>query len=383
MKVLKFSIGFGPKILYKQGKETEYSLRAIPLGGFVQLEGEDTDSKDERAFMNRPAWQRILVLLAGVTMNVLLALFIYLCIYMNINYYTTSRISSDTSVENLKLAKVNIGDTIYKINNEKIYNDFDIERIIEKSSSDDFYLEIIDPNGNHRTEETNIPKSEIGYVGIVFENNKVYSLVKNGPGEKAGIKIGDELIAIDGTKYDDITLAIDYFKANPNKQLNLNVIRDGKEQKITITTDVIKKRLLDLKYVELKDLDFVHNLFYAWNETKFYLRANFIGIGELLSGNAENVEVQGIVGISKQISSTESFIEFFYLMSAISLSLGIMNLLPIPGLDGGKLLIVLIELIRRKPISKETEAKITIAGFSLLLILMIYVTLSDISKLFK
>ena len=76
MKVLKFSIGFGPKLLHKQGKETEYSIRAIPLGGFVQLEGEDEESNDERSFTKRPIWQRILVLLAGVTMNIFLALFI-------------------------------------------------------------------------------------------------------------------------------------------------------------------------------------------------------------------------------------------------------------------------------------------------------------------
>ena len=76
MKVLKFSIGFGPKILKKQGKETEYSLRLLPLGGFVQLEGEDEESDDPRSFTNKPAWQRMLVLLAGVTINILFALII-------------------------------------------------------------------------------------------------------------------------------------------------------------------------------------------------------------------------------------------------------------------------------------------------------------------
>ena len=96
MKVLKFSIGFGPKLLHKQRKETEYSLRAIPLGGFVQLEGEEEESTDERAFMNKPIWQRMLVLLAGVFMNISLALFIYVCIYMNINYYITSKVSDKT-----------------------------------------------------------------------------------------------------------------------------------------------------------------------------------------------------------------------------------------------------------------------------------------------
>ena len=102
----------------------------------------------------------------------------------------------------------------------------------------------------------------------------------------------------------------------------------------------------------------------------------------LYLGKTENVEVQGIVGISQQISNTATFIEFFYMMSAISMSLGIMNLLPIPGLDGGKILITLIELVRRKPMKKETEAKITMVGFAFLLLLMFVVTFSDISKMF-
>ena len=97
MRVLKFSIGFGPKLFKKQGKETEYSLRLLPLGGFVQLEGEDEDSDDPRAFNRKPAWQRILVLLAGVTINILFALIIYLGININTNAYFTAKIDSVSS----------------------------------------------------------------------------------------------------------------------------------------------------------------------------------------------------------------------------------------------------------------------------------------------
>ncbi len=383
MKVLKFSLGFGPKLLTKQGKETEYSLRAVPLGGFVQLEGEEEDSNDERAFVNRPIWQRILVLLAGVTMNIILALFIYLCIYMSINEYTTSTVSSESSENALQLTQIMAGDTIYKINNEKIYNDADVSRIIDKATSDDFKFEVIDANGNHKNFESTIPKTKIGYIGVAFDNNTVYLVLPNGSAEKAGFKAGDKLISIDNIKYDSILDALNNFKNNPNTTFKVQLLRDEKEIELEVTTEAIEKRTVDLKFVEEKDLDFIHNFKYAWNETKYYLRANLIALGELARGKSETAEVTGIVGISKQISQTETFIEFFYMMSAISLSLGIMNLLPIPGLDGGKLLITFIEIIRRKPMSKETEAKITLMGFSVLMALMIYVTIGDIVNLFK
>ncbi|MBR3281469.1 MAG: RIP metalloprotease RseP [Clostridia bacterium] len=382
IKVLKFSIGFGPKLIKKQGKETEYSLRAIPLGGFVQLEGEDEDSNDERSFTNRPIWQRLLVLLAGVTMNIIIALFIYLCIYMSINDYITTKIAADTPIENLAEYGLKVGEQIIKINGEKVYNDSDVARIINDSPKDDFKFLLMDQNNKTYEKDVTVKETTIGYVGIVFEGETVYQLIKYGPGYKAGLEVGDSILSINGES-GDIYYYISILKNNPEKNVTFKVLRDGKELELNVVLDAQKKRLLNISFIEVKDLDFLHNLSYAWNETKYYLRANFIGIAELIRGKTENVEVQGIVGISQQISKTKSFIEFFYLMSAISLSLGIMNLLPVPGLDGGKVLITLIELFRGKPIKKETEMKITLIGFALLLFLMIWVTTQDISKLIK
>ena len=315
-------------------------------------------------------------------MNITLALFIYLCIYMNINYYITSRISADTDASVLNTYSLNIGETIYKINGSRIYNDEDIARIVQNAKSDSFDMEIITPNNEHEIRKIDIPKKEIGYAGIVFEGSNVYAVQEDAVAYKAGLKAGDEVISVNDISSENINAVLNEIKANPNKEIVIAIKRNGEAIDIKIVPESIYRRELNLKYVILKDMDFIHNLAYAWNETKFYLRANFIGIAELISGNTENVEFQGIVGISNQISKTESFIEFFYLMSAISMSLGIMNLLPIPGLDGGKILITLIELVRRKPISKETEAKITMIGFAVLMFLMIYVTFSDISKLF-
>lgn len=113
-----------------------------------------------------------------------------------------------------------------------------------------------------------------------------------------------------------------------------------------------------------------------------YFVANIEGIISIFSGKAENVEVMGPVGIANQIASTQKARDFFYLMSAISLSLGIFNLLPVPALDGGKILLLIIEKIRKKPFSEKTEITVTMIGFSLIILLALIVTVSDVIGLF-
>lgn len=382
MKVHKFSIGFGPKLLIKQGKETEYSLRALPLGGFVQLEGEEEDSDDPRAYSKKPAWQRILVLLAGVTINIICALFIYMCINMNINSYITSKISSKSNSNFLIQTGLEVGDEIYKINGKRVYNNEDVSRIIADAKDDEFEFQIINNSGKKEKLVINIPNNEIGYIGVSFLEKTVYSVQKGSAGEKAGLKENDMIVSMNGESKETIDEYLTIIKLNPNKEINLLVNRNNKEINISLIPEVIKKRSFDVKFEVVKDLSFGENLAYAINETCYYLRANIIGFAELFTGKTENVEVQGIVGISKQISSTERAIEFFYMMSAISFSLGIMNLLPIPGLDGGKIVFTLVEMIRRKPVSREVEGTLTLAGFGLLILLMIVVTVGDIASLF-
>lgn len=381
IKVLKFSIGFGPKLFKKQGKETEYSIRALPLGGFVQLEGEDEDSNDPRSFSNKPAWQRILVLLAGVTINIIFALFIYICINMSTNAYITAKIA-DIPQDSVMQTELSVGDEIYKINGERVYNNYDVARIISKAEEDEFAFEVIGTDGEKRNILIPIPKETIGYMGVSFLNDVVYSVQKDSAGEKAGIQVNDKIISINGEKNKAVEEYLAMIKANPDKDLNIIVNRNDEEVSLMVTPQGIARRAFDVDFEIVKDLTVGQNLHYAINETKYYLRANLIGLGELFSGNTENVEVQGIVGISKQISSTERAVEFFYMMSAISLSLGIMNLLPIPGLDGGKILFTLIEIVRRKPMSKELEGTLTLAGFGLLILLMIVVTVGDVASLF-
>lgn len=382
MKVLKFSIGFGPKILQKQGKETEYSIRALPLGGFVQLEGEEENSDDPKAFMNQPAWKRILVLLAGVTINILFALLIYIGINMNSNFYITSKITNIPSNSIAEQIGLKEGDEIVRINGEKVYNSYDVSRMIASAERNDFIFEIRNADGRKEMISGEIPKVKMGYIGVSFLGNTVYSVAENSEGERAGLQENDEILSINGESGKTMEEYLSIIKASPEQELQLVVKRNGQEEQIEVVPVGIEKRIFDVDFVCLEDLAFGQNLQYAMKETAYYLRANLIGFSELFTGKTENVEVKGIVGISQQISNTERAVEFFYMMSVISLSLGIMNLLPIPGLDGGKILFTLVEIIRKKPVSREVEGTLTLAGFGILILLMIVVTVSDVVHLF-
>ncbi len=382
VKVLKFSIGFGPKILKKQCKETEYSIRALPLGGFVQLEGEEEDSKDPRSFNQKPAWQRCLILLAGVVMNITFALLIYFLISFQNNVYMTTKITSFKGSETTNLYGLTIGDEIDKINGERVYNSYDISEILSNAKEDTFLLEVIHENGEKETISATIQKEPIGYIGVSFANKVIDSVAEGSAGEVAGLKEQDELLAINGQTKETIEEYLAMIQSSPKQPITMQVKRNAETLAIEVIPERIEKRDLKADYEIVYSLPFGQNFSYALRQTNYYLKANIQGFLELFTGKAENVEVQGIVGISKQISQTQDAFNFFYLMSAISFSLGIMNLLPIPGLDGGKLLFTLIEMVRRKPISKEVEGTLTLAGLGILVLLMIVVTVKDVIHLF-
>ena len=383
IKVHKFSIGFGPKLLNKKGKETEYSLRLIPLGGFVQLEGEDENSDDPRSFSKKPIWQRILVIIAGVVVNISFAIIIYLSIYMNINYYVLPIISEKTDANYLAQYGLEVGDTIASVDGKKVYNDYDIDIITSNSNKDTFLFTIVRKDGSKTFKNIKFDIVEEGFVGAAFNLDGSIALVISGSAsEKAGLKAKDLITHINGVEYNNVNDIISTIKKNGGKELYLTVLRDEKEKEIVVTPKLVRNKAINFEYEEVKNADFFENLSLAWNETKSYLRANIEGALGLLRGETENVEFTGIVGISNEITKTESALDFFYLMSAISLSLGIMNLLPIPGLDGGKILICIIEAIRGKPMNKAVEGALTLISFCILIFLMIYVTIGDISKLF-
>lgn len=310
--VQEFAIGMGPVIFKKQGKNTLFTIRLLPLGGFCSM-GEDEDSEDENSFRKKPVGRRIAVIAAGAVMNLILGFIIALIIFLVSGKLTTTIIAEVTPGSGCETAGMVQGDRIVKVNGLHIFTANDI--IYQLRNDED------------------------GVLDFVVERN----------GEK---------ISLDGVKFG---LTID--EETGERVLNY-----------------------DIK-VYLKDISAAELLPAAANKFMYYSRLILMSLRDLISGKYGLNNLQGPVGIVTVISESaqKSGFDIGYLLDIamlISVNVGIFNLLPLPALDGGRLVFLIVEAIRRKPIKAETEGMVHFAGFALLMLLMIIVTFNDVKNIF-
>lgn len=378
--VNKFSIGFGPKLITKNSKGTEYTLRLIPFGGFVQMEGEEERSEAEGAFNKKSVWQRIAIVAAGAIVNIVFALIVYFVICSASNsYYTTTISKLDGGA--LYDSGLRTGDKIIGIDGKRVMTMRTVEEIIAETDSENMSFRI-ERDGNVVDIPVTVPYQTHGFFGIAFENDKkVLYIYKNSPADKAGVKVGDVIEKVNGIELANSQEISDFIRNIVSSNIELEVLRDGELVKLNGVTESNTGKYYSLLCEEIHP-GFFKGFGYALDETGYYFIATIKGIGEVFTGKAENVEVMGPVGIASEITSTKAWSDFFYLMSAISLSLGIFNLLPIPALDGGRILLLIIEGVRRKPLKESVEQGLILAGFALIMLLAVVVTVGDVIKIF-
>ena len=378
VKVNKFSIGFGPKILKKQKGETEYTLRLFPFGGFVQMEGEEERSDEERAFNKKPVWQRIAIVAAGATVNIIFSLIVFFSIISIWGGLYSNKVSLLTEGP-LYEAGIRSGDIIVSINKEETVTQREIENKIAKSESNEFLFEI-ERDGKLIEFLVNIPYQERGNIGVAFgSSGEIVYVLPDGPAEKMGLQVEDIVLAVNDAEYSQIEDLINAIRKLKNEPIELKVKKAETGEVVILSgdTDVKTERIYSLVCEVIKP-----SFGDALNETWYFFTATLKGTAEIFVGKAENVEVMGPVGIAEEITSTSTAYDFFYLMSAISLSLGIFNLIPIPALDGGRILILIIEGIRRKPLPEKAEQTLILIGFAAILLLAIVITISDVINIF-
>ncbi len=305
IKVHEFSIGMGPKIFNVQKGETEYTLRVLPIGGYVKMEGEDESSEDERAFGNRPLWARIIVVAAGAVMNFILAFIIFIII-----------LSSMPA----------------------------------------------------------IPQPIVG------------ELMEGMPAQEAGLLPGDKVVQLNDYKV-YIQKDISYFlDRNKGEAIDAIIEREGKRVHYTITprfNEEYGRYMLgyNVKNIKPTILTVLTNSYY---ETAFLTKAILVSFGDLITGKVGFGQVSGPVGIVGEIGNAAKagFEYLLFLAALISINLGIFNLLPIPALDGSRIMFLLLEGVRGKPINPEREGMVHMVGFVLLLLLMVMVTFNDLARIF-
>ena len=302
VKVEAFSIGFGPKIFTKKGKETEYSLSLIPFGGYVKMKGEEERSNETGSFSEAKVLHRIIIVAAGAFVNIVFAIVVFFFLSVFSGYNISTTVSGKLPQAETNLSQVEVGDKILKINDEKIRLKSDITKAL------------YDSNG---------------------------------------------------------------------EEVNVLLERSGKEIELKIKPTEYQEGVYVLGVqIALIDATVPERIYYAFWETINFVESMFDSLIMLLTGNIKLEQMTGPIGISEIVVKSSGVYDFIYLLCLISLSLGVTNLLPIPALDGGRIVLLIIEGIRGKALKEEIELGIQSVGFLLLILLSLYVSYKDILRIF-
>ena len=393
VKVNEFAIGFGPTIWKKQGKETKYALRLIPLGGFVSMEGEDEQSDNEGSFSKASVPRRMAIVVAGAAVNIIFAVIVYFILVSTSGTYISNEIDTIIDGYAAKEAGLQVGDKIIRINDEEIKSKYDLDEVMDENNGEELNIQV---QRNDETLNFNIKPTEVKskVTGIYLDDNaKIITTDKGSPAEKVGIENNDEILKVNGQDVngssDKVIEILNQSKEenvnengdSENEPIEITVQRGNAEVTIDLVPDTVSTYYLGVNMKYAEDT-FVNRCINGWMETKVFVFSIFDNLKQLFTGNVGLDQMMGPVGISEVVANTNGFREFFEMMALISLSLGVTNLLPIPALDGGKLLILLIEAIRRKPLKQETEMNIQLIGFAILITIFLMVTYNDILRIF-
>lgn len=315
VKVNEFAFGMGPVIWKKQKGETLHTIRLFPIGGFCAMEGEDEDSDDERAFIKKKPYQKILILAAGSLMNVLCAIFI-MCLIVGVRGFTSTTLGTVESGSPADLAGL-------------------------------------------------MPKDKI-----------------------VSMTAGGKAYQID--EWSQISEAINGI--DEGSSIEVDYKRGGKTYTTTVTptltesTDeqgnTVSRYIIGISYKPSHSP--IKAVIYGTQSTWELTKLMFTSLGQLFSGQASADELTGPVGMVQMVSQTTQYGWWYYgfLTALICVNLAVINMLPLPALDGGRIIFVLYSAITGRKVSEKVEGTIHFVGLALLMLLMVYVTINDVGRIF-
>jgi regulator of sigma E protease len=414
VRVLVFSLGFGPKLLKFRRGDTEYCISAIPLGGYVKMAGENpedsrTGASDE--FLSKTKWQRFQVLVMGPMMNIALALIVTaLVLFYNgadVTAYEREAVVVGAIDADSPAARAGIqpGDQITEVGGVRVDNwiEFGLETVTKANRP--VKLTLI--RGGKTLEREIVPapvgKYEEGITGVKPAiRPQIFEILPSQPAQEAGLRSGDVILAINGQK-PEVTWTgensrvpgnnvTDTIRSSEGKPLTFRVLRNGQEQEIVVTpregnTEAGRKMVIGAR-ISPYEVTLVMPSFLGafkmsaernWQATKMIMRT----LGGLFTRDTPVKQLMGpvaIAGLSGEAAQA-GWIQLFSLISMISLNLGLLNLMPVPVLDGGHITILALEGLSRRDFSMKVKEKMLLAGFVLLLMLMVTVIYNDLTRL--
>ena len=407
IRVLKFQLGFNPTIVSFRRGDTEYSIGALPLGGYVKMAGENPEDveHDERGkvvrrsdeFLSKTKWERFQVLIMGPVMNIALALILTaVVLYQGLEkgaYEDQPPVVGVVAADSVaSRADIKPGDRIVSVAGRPVatWEQF----LIAVGTKPDREIEIgLLRDGLEQTRKVTPTvvrqnRFEFGDIGVLPKVNPyVRSVQPGGAAESAGIKNGDIVIAVDGKP---ITFSYQLKEAiakHPEQQISLTIMRDGQQQVIRATparngTEGLLGIGIGDETVKIKP-GIGQAIAISFEKNVEYARLIFQTLWGLLTRETSPKQLMGPVAIA-QLSgeaASLSWIALFSLMASISLNLGLLNLMPIPVLDGGHIFIMALEGLARRDFSMRVKEKMLLAGFVLILMLMVTVIYNDLTRI--
>lgn len=397
IRVLEFSIGFPPKVYSKVIGDTEYMLSLIPLGGYVKLHGQnidDEDPKDKENYASKTITQRLAVLLGGPVMNLITALLLMPLVYFigfskpvsfNQSVPQIGKVAVGSIAESIDIQK---NDLLLKVNGVEVSNWEEVQEQLGEFLDQDIELTLLRNEnqlvrsfpGKQLYDQKGLGWSmkEVALIGTVLEDT---------PAARAGIQSGDQIISINGVQIEDWEQISTEIQKGTGEILLLQILRDSS------TFDVSVKPAWneEAKYWYLGINSRVHvsygvgeSIVLGTKQVVSLTSQTFQFLGTLVMGKADSDNLGGPIMIARVVgqAARQSPSDLIRMIAFISLQLAIFNLLPIPALDGGHIFFLLIEKIKGSTLSGKFREKTQVIGFSLLLLLMVYVSIQDGLRLF-
>ena len=404
IRVEKFYLFFdawGFKLFSFNYKGCEYGIGWLPLGGYVKIAGMIDESMDTDQlagppqpweFRSKPAWQRLIVMLGGVTVNIVLGIFIFWMLTLKFGESYTPNDKLQYGIAPGIVGKnigLQVGDNITAVNGKKIVR---FEELY--SSKVLFGNTVLTVNRSGENKMITVPGNiieEISDYGIgQFVSprgilGKVTSIAPQSNAQKAGILVGDSIVAVNAKPvkfFDEFQTEV---KAKSGKAVDLSVLRNG--QPVALTSKVTEEGTLGVMIPQLgipresAQYGFVESLPVGASRAWGSFTDNAKGLGKVFSGEVKaDKAFTGPIGIATLFGKTVDWVKFWSLVGLLSMALALMNLLPIPALDGGHAVFLLIEMVKGKPLSDKFMERAQMVGFVILITLMVFVFGNDIIK---
>ena len=400
VRVLTFSLGFGPKILSFRRGDTEYCISAIPLGGYVKMAGESpedarTGASDE--FLSKSKWQRFQVLVMGPVMNLALAVAVMALVLLQgakIPAFEDSPVVVGSFAQDsvAQAAGVQIGDRIVAVDDRNVptWKQFWMTIATRANRPVRLAIERDGKRIERQVVPTSIDRFETGAIGVIPVTHPQIDAVRpEQPGSEGGLLAGDVVMAAAGEAGVSRERLIELIQAHEGKPLALEVQRADARQTLSVVPRMIDGQVrigatitaTELRTVEPGPIEAVRlSLKQNWEWTTLI----FETLGGLFTRETSVKQLMGPVAIadlSGTAAQQDTWMPLFTLMAMISLNLGLLNLMPIPVLDGGHIAILALEGVSRRDFSMKVKEKMLLAGFVLLLMLMVTVIYNDLMRI--